>query len=141
MSIRSATETVSSLLYSIFLCRREYYRYQLYCSRTKNKCLSKQQAKAKRDAGGLQSLFSPSNLHRVSPRCDVTERWRLCRFTVPVREKSPCTLLPPPPHYYSSLISPSIPSLSQPKTPCSSSRPRNSWRLIIGYLTAGDRWY
>lgn len=30
------------------------------------------------------SLFLP---HRVSPRCDVTEWWRLSRFTV--REKSP----------------------------------------------------
>jgi hypothetical protein len=80
--------------------------------------LSNQQTKARRRAAGAEPAEAflpprpPPHPSRVSPRCDVTERWRLSRFTV--REKSPCSLLPPPPtlRYSSSLISAApIPSL------------------------------
>lgn len=73
------------------------------------------QTSKRRRGDVLQSLqrlfFPPPHPSRVSPRCDVTERWRLSRFTV--REKSPCSLLPALPTlcYSSSLISALIPSL------------------------------
>ena len=79
--------------------------------------LSNQQTEGRKETCcSLQRPFLPLPRpapHRVSPRCDVTERWRLSRFTV--REKSPCSLLLPPPtlRYSSSLISAApIPSLS-----------------------------
>ena len=86
--------------------------------------LSNQQTEGRKETCcSLQRPFLPLPRpapHRVSPRCDVTERWRLSRFTV--RKKSPCSLLPPRPRptlrYSSSLISAApIPSLSCLKLP------------------------
>jgi hypothetical protein len=56
----------------------------------------------KRKKSGTLTVW-PLVVHASTPRCDVTEWWRLSGFTVPVREKSPCTLSS------SSLISPSRP--------------------------------